>query len=568
MSLSSRQDVQPTFHRIVSSIKYVLDEVEGLRRKYQLKPSYPFEEVPQDKRGITRDSSSAGTNASLRQRILKNQKQKSFLVITKWTLRDGRRFQENVTRLKRLIDGLENITKAARLTSPESSEAVVSSDDDPPPYSAEERLSLRESPGTESFHQEPLAVEAIVPTNTVLSEASLSALAGHHSIMERFMSDRPDKPGNPRLKVRRRLRAFSIVQFQELSQDVHDEVLRRQQLVPACLPHSSLFHPKRNAARKQLSTIVHFSQLVTDIVFEYKRRLPFLHSHVGLPPIPSLPSPVIFPNENPRRWGVIYPSPRPQYRDAHQSIQAGLSVSVQRPPRLSNLHQEQVTSVRNVKESQDSERHESDNWTDCEVRWPLNRILTWLKGNQFSNEWQKTFEALNIRGAIFLELGNDIRAGSDTGIMHRLVYPRLALEFSTSGKVWDQAKGCEEGDRLRRLVGRISSLAENPQPWTRHPPSVTASVEIFKTFRVSMEDPTYKILPAALRKYNINAPWEQYALYIVSGEMERCLGMEEKPLRLFKQLDKEGKKPLFMLRKIASSIASATSVVDTPVAIV
>ncbi|KAL3423061.1 protein kinase regulator ste50 [Phlyctema vagabunda] len=80
-----------------------------------------------------------------------------------------------------------------------------------------------------------------------------------------------------------------------------------------------------------------------------------------------------------------------------------------------------------------------------------------------------------------------------------------------------------------------------------------ASVEIFKSFRVSMEDPCYKVLPAALKKYNINAPWEQYALYIVYGDQERCLGMEEKPLILFKQLDKEGKKPMFMLRKIAAN---------------
>lgn len=83
-----------------------------------------------------------------------------------------------------------------------------------------------------------------------------------------------------------------------------------------------------------------------------------------------------------------------------------------------------------------------------------------------------------------------------------------------------------------------------------------ASVEIFKSFRVSMEDPCYKVLPAALKKYNINAPWEQYALYIVYGDKERCLGMEEKPLILFKQLDKEGKKPMFMLRKISPNADS------------
>ncbi|EHK19791.1 uncharacterized protein TRIVIDRAFT_58379 [Trichoderma virens Gv29-8] len=91
---------------------------------------------------------------------------------------------------------------------------------------------------------------------------------------------------------------------------------------------------------------------------------------------------------------------------------------------------------------------------------------------------------------------------------------------------------------------------ETPVPET---PSSKDSVEIFKSFRVSMDDPCYKVLPAALKKYQINAPWDQYALYIVYGDQERCLGMDEKPLILFKQLDKEGKKPMFMLRKTNSA---------------
>ncbi|KAI5837042.1 hypothetical protein DFP73DRAFT_522160 [Morchella snyderi] len=75
------------------------------------------------------------------------------------------------------------------------------------------------------------------------------------------------------------------------------------------------------------------------------------------------------------------------------------------------------------------------------------------------------------------------------------------------------------------------------------------TVEIFKSFRVSMDDPCYKVLPAALKRYNIQADWRQYALYIVHGDQERCLGLDEKPLILFKQLDKEGRKPMFMLRR-------------------
>ncbi|OJI99384.1 hypothetical protein ASPVEDRAFT_123291 [Aspergillus versicolor CBS 583.65] len=77
----------------------------------------------------------------------------------------------------------------------------------------------------------------------------------------------------------------------------------------------------------------------------------------------------------------------------------------------------------------------------------------------------------------------------------------------------------------------------------------TPSVEIFKSFRVSVDDPCYKVLPAALKKYNINGDWKQYALYIVYGDQERCLTLEERPLILFKQLEKEGRKPMFMLRK-------------------
>lgn len=85
-------------------------------------------------------------------------------------------------------------------------------------------------------------------------------------------------------------------------------------------------------------------------------------------------------------------------------------------------------------------------------------------------------------------------------------------------------------------------------------PGDAPSVEIFKSFRVGLEDPCYKVLPAALRKYNIQADWRQYALYIVYGDQERCVGLEEKPLALFKDLDREGKKPMFMLRKLGNPI--------------
>lgn len=49
--------------------------------------------------------------------------------------------------------------------------------------------------------------------------------------------------------------------------------------------------------------------------------------------------------------------------------------------------------------------------------------------------------------------------------------------------------------------GSSSSSADNP----------------YKSFRVTLEDPCYKVLPAALKKYKINDDWRQYALFICFG---------------------------------------------------
>ncbi len=77
-------------------------------------------------------------------------------------------------------------------------------------------------------------------------------------------------------------------------------------------------------------------------------------------------------------------------------------------------------------------------------------------------------------------------------------------------------------------------------------------VELFKPLSVTLETPCYKVLPAALLKYNIQAHWRQYDLYIVYGDQEVRVGLEEKPLALFKDLEREGKRPNFMLRKLAN----------------
>ncbi|EEP80057.1 Ste50p protein [Uncinocarpus reesii 1704] len=100
----------------------------------------------------------------------------------------------------------------------------------------------------------------------------------------------------------------------------------------------------------------------------------------------------------------------------------------------------------------------------------------------------------------------------------------------------------------RSTPGHPSSNSNPPGSRAQNDPA-GPSVEIFKSFRVSMEDPCYRVLPAALKKYNIHEDWRHYALYIVYGDQERCLGLDEKPLILFKQLAGDGQKPMFMLRR-------------------
>lgn len=47
--------------------------------------------------------------------------------------------------------------------------------------------------------------------------------------------------------------------------------------------------------------------------------------------------------------------------------------------------------------------------------------------------------------------------------------------------------------------------------------STTTLENPYRSFRVTLEDPCYKVLPAALKKYKINDDWRQYALFICYG---------------------------------------------------
>jgi predicted nuclease with TOPRIM domain len=98
-----------------------------------------------------------------------------------------------------------------------------------------------------------------------------------------------DAQGNPRpSRAKDKLTRLSAVQFQELSTDVYDESIRREDdrkrggpgapsnETPKFLLPKTNFHPKRNQARQKLSTLPleRFRQLATDVFYELERRFP------------------------------------------------------------------------------------------------------------------------------------------------------------------------------------------------------------------------------------------------------------------------------------------------------
>ncbi|KAF2273120.1 uncharacterized protein EI97DRAFT_482744 [Westerdykella ornata] len=115
-------------------------------------------------------------------------------------------------------------------------------------------------------------------------------LAEHYRVLKAYLGPYlKDEAGNPRpSRAKDKLTRLSPVQFQELSTDVYDESLRREDdrkrggpgapgnETPKYLLPKTNFHPKRNQARQKLSTLPleRFRQLATDVYYELERRCP------------------------------------------------------------------------------------------------------------------------------------------------------------------------------------------------------------------------------------------------------------------------------------------------------
>lgn len=116
--------------------------------------------------------------------------------------------------------------------------------------------------------------------------------------------------------------------------------------------------------------------------------------------------------------------------------------------------------------------------------------------------------------------------------------PRISRKSSLSGY----------NSRDREAVERAGGSTPTAASTSSASPS---SSEPFKSLRVTMDDPCYKVLPVALRKYKINADPSEYALLVCYDDQERLLGLNEKPLKIFNELQDAGRKPVFMLRHVS-----------------
>ena len=120
------------------------------------------------------------------------------------------------------------------------------------------------------------------------------ASAHHYHSLKRFLQNPDGMNGSN--KVRDKLLRLSATQFHELSTDVYDELVRRQQAtggpgrpprldIPSVLPPRNDFHEKRNQARTKISSLQQqrFKDLATDVSCELERRFPHFTGPDSLP---------------------------------------------------------------------------------------------------------------------------------------------------------------------------------------------------------------------------------------------------------------------------------------------
>ncbi|MCJ1464184.1 Adaptor for signal transduction [Pseudocyphellaria aurata] len=147
--------------------------------------------------------------------------------------------------------------------------------------------------------------------------------------------------------------------------------------------------------------------------------------------------------------------------------------------------------------------------------------------------------------------GEHLSAPSSANPVHNSTHP----SFSPGSYVPDFPTNTECDDSSHQ--GRRSdSVPRSPPNDLSHIGSVKAgsgSTEVskFEPFRVGVEDLCSKVLSDALNKYDVQDDSRLWCLWLIDGDQERCLGLNERPLTIFRALKKEGRKLGFIIRRCA-----------------
>ncbi|KZT65738.1 hypothetical protein DAEQUDRAFT_676212 [Daedalea quercina L-15889] len=204
---------------------------------------------------------------------------------------------------------------------------------------------------------------------------------------------------------------------------------------------------------------------------------------------------------------------------------------------------EDMSSVRNSMMSQRSQvnspvRSHSFKWAsfDKPMRSPTKAVTAAEFVDSPQPSPQRLEHDINSRNG-----GSDKSRGDASNILH------IASHTTAGPSGSALPKGLRQEPTRRDSSDNLKAL--------RQEPSRQDSSDNLKSFKVSLDDPAWKVLPAALKKYKINNDdWQNYAMFICYGaagnRIERCLSYDEKPLLLFQKLKEAKKNPVFMLKHI------------------
>jgi hypothetical protein len=199
--------------------------------------------------------------------------------------------------------------------------------------------------------------------------------------------------------------------------------------------------------------------------------------------------------------------------------------------------------------------------------WPLDRRQSLLHSDYLLRRWAEQIDVVPRR-----EHELDLQPAQEQVLFEQAPKPYLSSSSGPDSKVSGKVQTEPEPSEANMATAQTSLVADKSQVPSvvtdgplNNPISQTLPLSAIpdnktltsKVFRVGMDDSCYNILPDAVGKYSATLQsngypldWRHYALYIGFGDQERVLGLDEKPLAIFKDLDRAGKKPMFMLRKI------------------